>query len=520
MKLAGALPRTIGERMEVSQLQTSPTQEQSAVSDTLDFPLLHEPDALRVLFWKTFKQFWLPVSALSEYFGPRSGAYFRFLDSYTRSLLVPSVIATVLATLRWGARPSTAARILARICISAWSLQLAWRISQQQKQEGAQLVIGENTYRQWGKIAATFTGTCAVGAFVGGLIIASLNWQGYINSPRSRFAVPVLQRACRPRAMFDASHTWKGLIPMAVHSLSMNYLNKGWAVLAAEMSAWDGTGTSGTIVKRLVLEGLDGFMPIFWLAVVRRDREGLAEEMQGLYICDQARRMAVESLLPYLFISPKVGGRVRSLKDKVLSPKQAPPISDGSKMLLQMSARSQPSLDWPSKGNFKLATGDELNELDEFEEFDDWLEMLLQFAYISWLGHDALYMLPASFMSNMFEARSDMFKLCCCMQRPQPEPEAIISRDVATWHGTMRLIAYLGAAMNAADAIRLLVTADAAPKAGIIVPNMATFELLIDGQWMANLWKYANPKRLARVFRNRRLARFFVKLMRRSLVAM
>jgi len=173
---------------------------------------------------------------------------------------------------------------------------------------------------------------------------------------------------------------------------------------------------SRVVCKRLLFEALDGFLPIWWLGLVRRDRAALAEEVESLYACDQIRRMCFESVLPY---ARKAWLRSRSSKS--LSGQQEFPEA-----------------------------------LAEWDDFDDWLEMTLQFAYIVYLGPDALFVFPASLVSNILESKSDVFKLFCCHRHPPPEHQQDVDRDVAIWCGVLQAIAYSGLLVNGLGAVRII----------------------------------------------------------------
>jgi len=68
----------------------------------------------------------LPVAGLAQYFGHRAGAYFAFLDVYTRSLVLPAAAVAMLWTLR--PRPYRA-RIAARVVVAFWELGVVRRLS-------------------------------------------------------------------------------------------------------------------------------------------------------------------------------------------------------------------------------------------------------------------------------------------------------------------------------------------------------------------------------------------------------
>ena len=58
--------------------------------------LTHDPVIQKSLFWQSLHHIRLPVHDLGQYFGARAGAYFGFMDVYTRSLMVPATISVLM----------------------------------------------------------------------------------------------------------------------------------------------------------------------------------------------------------------------------------------------------------------------------------------------------------------------------------------------------------------------------------------------------------------------------------------
>lgn len=395
----------------------------------------------------------LPVSDLYAHFGPRAGAYFMFLDTYTRSLVVPSAFVASLWTLPIKPKPARAA---ARLFVAWWTFRLVRKLASrpaipkaifghhqqihQQSfslQEEQQLQLSPDQSCQRAKhctfycgsrvrrallktiavsLSASVTSAWILG--VSALILASLNLQGYINSKSSRFAVPALQRMAAPGALFDCQHPVRSWFPVFFHSIVVRAVNYAYSSTARWLSSWDGSGTRGVIFKRLLFEALDAFMPIVWLGVIRGDSLALAQEVEGLYTFDQIRRMLFESVLPYIRVAIL---RVRRAREAAILPRP-----------------------------------EETENLQEWDDFDDWLEMVLQIAYIAFLGADALFVFPVSLISNILEEKSDVFKLCCCHRRPPPEDMWHVARDVETWNRTMICIAYGSIFGNIVSAVRIL----------------------------------------------------------------
>lgn len=237
-----------------------------------------------------------------------------------------------------------------------------------------------------------------------------------------------------------------------LHSIVMNTVNTHYTALASKLSDLDGSGPSGVIIKRLLFEALDAFLPLWLLGVVRRDEEALAEEVKGLFMQDQARRMVVESVLPFIS-SPQAKAFFQIV---LLRSRQANVASKNRAAFLMELFSYQYEKSSAGRRRAKTEVLEHSETLDEWEEFDDWLEMLTQFAYLVLFGADALYVFPIALGSNLLEARSDVFKMCCVMRRPSPEPYADVSQTLETWQRVLTFIAWTGAAFNTVKAVQVL----------------------------------------------------------------
>jgi hypothetical protein len=293
---------------------------------------LHEGTKSRDLLRRALRAWHIPVESLQLYLGGRAGGYFAFMDSYQGSLVLPSAVAAVLVAWR---RRKTGAVVLAepafraaiRLAVAAWSLSIVTRVQRLQQRVSklpakptapspppsppppappVASASGAGSGDAGQSHVAHLFSTAALLAGAGGTIVASLNLQGYIVRPNSKFAVPLFQRLASPGGLFDCTHTVKGLLPVVLHSIVMNLVNAKYTDVCTVQSASDGSGSAAVIVKRLCFEFMDTFFPFLWLVFARgtdvRTARGftLAGDIQSMFTNDPIRRFAVESLLPLL----------------------------------------------------------------------------------------------------------------------------------------------------------------------------------------------------------------------------
>eukprot|EP01050_Picozoa_sp_SAG11_P027779 SAG11_NODE_7167_length_1184_cov_1.740092_1_plen_212_part_01 len=206
----------------------------------------------------------LPVHALHEYFGPRAGAYFAFMDAYLLCLGLPSALAAalVLARVR-GKLGGLVAQAAIKLGVGAWAVLVARsmrthmrRIPLRRRDSAAPTPVaapsavrpGQGRRRRIAAAAATAALTASMLAAVGVLITMSLNLQGYVLSTTSRFRVPLLQRWASAGGLFDTNSTVRGMAPVVGHSLLMNFLNGKYTELCRRRAARPGGGGSALVI--------------------------------------------------------------------------------------------------------------------------------------------------------------------------------------------------------------------------------------------------------------------------------
>ncbi|KAK3261613.1 hypothetical protein CYMTET_29488 [Cymbomonas tetramitiformis] len=420
---------------------------------------LHDPATSGSLLRRSTQERNLPLDDLTAYFGHRAGNYFTFMNTYINGLALPSGLATLLMLLRLrrkGKPDGPVTQAATRLCVALWGVRLVHALKSTQhanteaKEDPMPADARQLRRTSTGQALKNTAVTIVILAAVKAILITSLNLQGYIKSSASRCAIPVLQRMAAPGGVCDAEHSIKGLAPVIIHSLIINALNTRYTALCQKQAASDGTGNSAVLMKRLFFEGLDTFLPLWWLSVVRADRPALADELLSLLRNDPIRRLLVESILPLLQLRQGASFlRMVLLRSRL----QGKPPKDRLAFLLHTVSNEGGD----DKKNLESAPAD-VEDLVEWEDFDDWVEMVAQFATLMFFGPNAPYAFPVVLLSNVLEARSDVFKLCCCTRRPALESIENVSREISTWHGTLKLIAYVGAVVNIGAALHILAT--------------------------------------------------------------
>ncbi len=82
--------------------------------------------------------------------------------------------------------------------------------------------------------------------------------------------------------------------------------------------------------------------------------------------------------------------------------------------------------------------------LDAIETFDDFIEIILEFAYMTIFAESAPFAPIFIIIFNTIEIRSDLFKLTTVHKRPQ----CVRKRSIGIWYQIMQIISFLSVFTN------------------------------------------------------------------------
>lgn len=167
-----------------------------------------------------------------------------------------------------------------------------------------------------------------------------------------------------------------------------------------------------------------------------------------LFIVDEIRRVATETLLPYLTQN----------KEKVMNK-----LAHNFKKQSELKKVEDKQSDRQA-----LILLEELEELekDELEIFDDFLEMIVTFGYITMFGSSFSLSAPLSFVFILIEARSDMFKLERTLKRPLPGK----THHIGSWGYCLQLFCFLSVFSN------IIVSCYASRQMDNLIPWLASYK--------------------------------------------
>mmetsp|Transcript_39101 Transcript_39101/g.116825 ORF Transcript_39101/g.116825 Transcript_39101/m.116825 type:complete len:417 (+) Transcript_39101:1-1251(+) len=259
------------------------------------------------------------------------------------------------------------------------------------------------------------------------VMVCSLNLQGYmeehVTSLERIFYIPALARLAQPGSLFDQDQTeYFGLlayVPALLHSQVIAQLNKAYSRISEwltenENHRLEEDHENSMILKRFFFEAFDCYIALFYVGFVQQDVRKLRSELKQLYTMDSLRRAISETVVPYF---AKVRSRRRS-RERYAELKKA----DRADQAVAM---------------------DQLEQA-EYELFDDYLEMVIEFGYITLFASAFPLAGLLSVLCNLIEIKSDLFKVTRVYRRPV----AVRAATIGTWHRVIQAIVFLSIPTN------------------------------------------------------------------------
>ncbi|XP_049485059.1 anoctamin-10 isoform X4 [Panthera uncia] len=212
-------------------------------------------------------------------------------------------------------------------------------------------------------------------------------------------------------------------VPSVIYAVVIEIMNRLYRYAAEFLTSWENHRLESAyqnhlILKVLVFNFLNCFASLFYIAFVLRDMKLLRQSLATLLITSQILNQIMESLLPYWLQRKhhvQVKRKVQALK------------ADIDATLCEQVVLEK------EMGTY-LGT------------FDDYLELFLQFGYVSLFS--CVYPLAAAFavLNNFTEVNSDALKMCRVLKRPFSEPSA----NIGVWQLAFETMSVISVVTNCA----------------------------------------------------------------------
>eukprot|EP01023_Acetabularia_acetabulum_P030851 TRINITY_DN29039_c0_g1_i5.p1 TRINITY_DN29039_c0_g1~~TRINITY_DN29039_c0_g1_i5.p1 ORF type:complete len:543 (-),score=74.26 TRINITY_DN29039_c0_g1_i5:5-1633(-) len=367
----------------------------------------------------TRSQLLTPVDAVRDYYGEKVAMYYAWMNYLTIWMIVPGILGGLLhLEMRFSGVSVDDNHLVPffSLFIVIWAVSFikSWR------RQAMILALEWNTleFESVKVIRPEFRGTIGISPITGAkerqyparkrfyfyilsvavtsilmsmvfvLIVCSLNFQGYIQD-KEIFYIPSISKYSAEGAIFSEDANFiLALVPTIIHVLMITTINsKIYRPIAEFLTQLENHETeeqheNSLILKRFLFEGFDTYAPLLYLAFVECNVLKVRKELQSVFLADCIRRFVTEVGIPALISTFK-----RS-RNHVL---QAQKKKDQEK---------------PNELHVDALTDKEFKE--EYEEFDDYLEMVIQFGYVTMF---AAAFPGAAFISvfyNVIEMKQDM----------------------------------------------------------------------------------------------------------------
>lgn len=411
------------------------------------FPL-HEDEKLKRLatdWWKSpFGQ--QPLNQIRDYFGEKIALYFAFLGVYTVSLIPPAFIGIIYFITSWKniyreAIFAVFNLVWTTIFLECWKrycseLSFRWGTINMVKEFeeprpsyhgrlGINSVTGrkEPIYPKW-KQRIRFYGItvpvicfCLVIAFEAMLLYfqmqewanalyekdpSYLNYANMMAFPSVLYAVAV----CVMNIIYNK--LIRKLNNMENHRLQSSYDNH-------------------LIVKMVLFNFVNCFMSLFYNAFYLQDMALLRSDLVALLITQQVVDQLQETVVPFLLHR----NRAKKVAKMIVAYSKEQRVDD--------TPETDVSIELRKKANIEMI-------MDPCVTLDDHLEMFLQFGYIYLFS--SVYPLAAfwALVNNIFEIRTDAFKMCNVFMRPFPRSAS----SIGAWQAMFELMDFVAVITNCA----------------------------------------------------------------------
>ncbi|RUS79435.1 hypothetical protein EGW08_012812, partial [Elysia chlorotica] len=218
---------------------------------------------------------------------------------------------------------------------------------------------------------------------------------------------------------------------------------------------------TGLILKLVLFQFVNSFLSLFYIGFYLRDMDRLRDQLAALLITRQVLGNLKEAILPYVVWKARLYSAGYKLATR-MSP--ASLDKEVERMTLQAEKGIQRKKAGKSlEGSSKLSGAEEDDAQDEsiptltqaevesemkkYEgTLDDYLEMVIQFGYVTLFSSAFPLAAFCALVNNIIEIRSDAFKLCITHQRPFGQQV----ENIGIWQDVLMFMSVLAVTVNCA----------------------------------------------------------------------
>lgn len=402
------------------------------------FPL-HDKEELKKLSYSWYSKFQLsyqPLDDIRHYFGEAISLYFGFLEYLTFALIPMALIGIPYYLFAWEDFEkytlfATFNLVWSTVLLEVWkrccaSLAYRWGTLIRKKEfeeprPGFHGVLGINpvtgreepVYSSFKRqlriylVSVPFVLLCLYFSLYIMMIYFDMeNWAlGYHEEEQSVWSSLVL------------------FLPSIIYAIVIEVLNRIYRYAAEFLTGWENHRLESSyqnhlVLKVLVFNFLNCFASLFYIAFVLHDMKLLRQSLATLLITSQILNQIVEAFLPY-WLQKRRNKKVHKKLGRTSMDKELP---------------------WAEQVKLEA-------DMDTYlGTFDDYLELFLQFGYVSLFS--CVFPLAAvlAVLNNVTEIYSDALKMCQVFKRPFSQPAA----NIGVWQLAFETMSVISVVTNCA----------------------------------------------------------------------
>ncbi|XP_033750311.1 anoctamin-8-like [Pecten maximus] len=215
------------------------------------------------------------------------------------------------------------------------------------------------------------------------------------------------------------------------------------------------------IIKLVLFQFVNSFLSLFYIAFYLQDMDRLRDQLAAILITRQVIGNIKEALLPYLLWKVrlyKVGYEMTSEVSTTNQTEVSHPVesigNNKGEVRERKSTENKTESNNPGKNETagqhrkaSLTQAEVESTMNKYEDtFEDFLEMFIQFGYVTLFSSAFPLAALCALMNNIVEVRSDAFKLCMNHQRPFGQQV----ENIGTWQDALELMGVIAVIVNCA----------------------------------------------------------------------
>ncbi|XP_060072109.1 anoctamin-8-like isoform X2 [Ylistrum balloti] len=215
------------------------------------------------------------------------------------------------------------------------------------------------------------------------------------------------------------------------------------------------------IIKLVLFQFVNSFLSLFYIAFYLQDMDRLRDQLAAILITRQVIGNIKEALLPYLLWKVKL---YKVGYEMIYDTTASAPTDithhiesvGGSEGELRERRTTEDKKELNNSGKSEvtgqhrkpsLTQAEVESTMNKYEDtFEDFLEMFIQFGYVTLFSSAFPLAALCALMNNIMEIRSDAFKLCMNHQRPFGQQV----ENIGTWQDALELMGFIAVIVNCA----------------------------------------------------------------------